>query len=124
MLEKWPIIISMLFVAMGNSQDTTTEVTTTITTSTTEDPASFPKTGEVELMVENICHSGHMLHWSSTRNFLAVADIWGQRYIRFKELDPITTTEVTTTTEIPTTTAEPLPYYLNSLMVTSSVVYL
>lgn len=98
-------------------------------------------------------HSGQMLHWCSRQNYLVLADIWGQRYIRFEENEPITTTvipdtttesserrrrqiettteaeaatttETVTTTEIPTTTAEPLPYSLHYLMVPSSVVYL
>ena len=60
-------------------------------TTTTEDPASFPKTGELELVVEGVCHSGHMLHWSSRHGALVMADIWGQQYVRCGHCDvPLT----------------------------------
>ena len=58
-------------------------------TTTTEDPASFPKTGELELLVEGVCHSGHMLHWSSRHGALVMADIWGQQYVRWSTV-PLT----------------------------------
>ena len=63
---------------------TTTEAATTteVATTTTEDPASFPKPGELEVVVEGVCHSGHMLHWSSRHAVLVMADIWGQQYVR------------------------------------------
>ena len=46
-------------------------------------------------------HSGQMLHWCSRHNYLVLADIWGQRYIRFEENEPVTTTVIPdTTTEV------------------------
>ena len=89
-------------------------------TTTTEDPASFPKTGELELLVEGVCHSGHMLHWSSRHGALVMADIWGQQYVRcchcgcycyvvhlhhprFREKDPVTTTTVPDVTTVEVT---------------------
>ena len=52
-------------------------------------------------MVSNLMHSGQMLHWCSRHNYLVLADIWGQSYIRFEENEPVTTTVVPdTTTEV------------------------
>ena len=57
--------------------------------------------GDVELMVSDLMHSGQMLHWCSRHNYLVLADIWGQRYIRFEENEPVTTTVIPdTTTEV------------------------
>ena len=83
---------------------TTTELpTTTELQTTTEDPANFPKEGLVELLVEDITYTGHMLHWSVAQNYLAISDIWGQKYLRFEEV-PEVTTGAPTTTDIPSTT--------------------
>merc|ERR1719317_642492 len=103
-------------------QTTTTEQLTT-EEATTENPNNLPKSGEVELLVENIVYSGHMIHWSAREQYPAISDIWGQKYLRFEEIPPATTTTApdtttatteasydttttTTTTEIPTTTTE------------------
>ena len=52
-------------------------------------------------MVSNLMHSGQMLHWCSRHNYLVLADIWGQSYIRFEENEPVTTTVIPdTTTEV------------------------
>jgi len=72
--------------------ETTTLVTTTELATTTENPANFPKSGDVELLVENICFHCNMLHWSKQKDYLVIADIWGQKYIRFREKDPEITT--------------------------------
>jgi len=149
-------LVLSFVVLLSRGQTTTeeaTEETTTVVTeapTTTENPANFPKDGEVELLVEDLLHSGYMMHWSSNQGYLVMADIWGQRYIRFREKDPVTTTvvpevttlinkrrrrqeetttteiavEETTTTEIPTTTAEPLPYDLHYMTIPAEVVYL
>ena len=69
---------------------TTTEEVTTVTDApttnepptTTENPANFPKTGELELLAEDLMYSGNMMSWSTRLNYLVIADIWGQRYIR------------------------------------------
>ena len=77
-------------VSLSRGQTTTeeaTEETTTVVTeapTTTENPANFPKNGEVELLVEDLLHSGYMMHWSSNQGYLVMADIWGQRYIRWE----------------------------------------
>ncbi len=34
------------------------------------------------MLVSDLMHSGQMLHWCSRHNYLVLADIWGQRYIR------------------------------------------
>ena len=58
------------------------ETTTVEPTTTTENPANFAKTGSLEVLVADIVSSGHMLHWSSGQQYLAIADMWGQKYIR------------------------------------------
>ena len=132
---------------------TTTEPTTTTPepTTTTENPANFPKTGDIELMVEDIVYSGHMIHWSVEQEYLAISDIWGQKYLRFAEIPPATTTiapsttnppttnasttpslrqaesnsttSEPTTTAVPTTTAEPLPYEIKTLRVPKNLCF-
>ena len=84
---------------------TTEEPTTAAPTTTTENPANFPKTGDIEVVVEDIVFSGHMLHWSQEQEYLAISDIWGQKYLRFEEIPPATTTPTPTTTNSPTTSA-------------------
>merc|ERR1712227_626874 len=83
--------------------ETTTLVTTTELATTTENPANFPKSGDVELLVENICFHCNMLHWSKQKDYLVIADIWGQKYIRFREKDPEITTLTPDVTTITTT---------------------
>merc|ERR1712130_373046 len=76
---------------------------------TTENPANFPKSGDVELLVEEICYYCNMVHWSKQKDYLVIADIWGQKYIRFREKDPEITTlppEVTTITTTEETKTE------------------
>ena len=82
-------------------EDTTTEGTPT---TTTENPADLPKTGSLELLVEDVTYWGNMLHWSTNGQYLAIADIWGQKYLRYAEI-PEATTTVPTTTEVITTVA-------------------
>ena len=48
-------------------------------------PAFSPKTGSVEILEVDLVHGGHMLHWSVEQEYLAISDIWGQKYIRFSE---------------------------------------
>merc|ERR1719233_1382385 len=48
-------------------------------------PAFSPKTGSVEILEVDIVHGGHMLHWSVEQEYLAISDMWGQKYIRFSE---------------------------------------
>merc|ERR1719481_1450523 len=79
-------------------EDTTTIEEVTTQEATTEDPSNIPKSGEVELLVEDIVFSGHMLHWSAREQYLAISDIWGQKYLRFEEIPPITTTAAPNTT--------------------------
>ena len=88
------------------STTTEEEITTTegAPTTTTENPADLPKTGDVELLVEDITYWGNMIHWSTNGQYLAIADIWGQRYLRYAEI-PEATTTVATTTEVATTVA-------------------
>ena len=81
--------------------DTTTEGAPT---TTTENPADLPKTGDLELLVADVTYWGNMLHWSTNGQYLAIADIWGQRYLRYAEI-PEATTTVPTTTEVVTTVA-------------------
>ena len=89
-------------------EDTTTTEGTT--TTTTENPADLPKTGEVELLVEDVTYWGNMLHWSINGQYLAIADIWGQKYLRYAETPEATTTvATTTTTETVTTAATTVP---------------
>lgn len=73
-------------------------------TTTTENPADLPKTGDLELLVADVTYWGNMLHWSTNGQYLAIADIWGQRYLRYAEI-PEATTTVPTTTEVVTTVA-------------------
>merc|ERR1719317_720209 len=86
-------------------QTTTTEELTT-EEATTENPNNLPKSGKVELLVENIVHSGHMIHWSSREQYLAISDIWGQKYPRFEEIPPATTTTAPDTTTVTTEAAD------------------
>jgi len=81
-------------------QSTTTEQASEETT--TENLADLPKTGDLELLAEGIVFSGHMMHWSATSKYLAIADIWGQKYLRFEETPPLTTTLASVTDEITT----------------------
>ena len=86
---------------------TTTEQPTTTQEATTEDPTNFPKSGNIELLVPDITYAGHMIHWSIEQQYLAVSDIWGQKYLRFNEIieeETTTARAVTTTTEAVTTT--------------------
>merc|ERR1719317_1449891 len=85
------------------TEEATTEQLTT-EEATTENPNNLPKSGEVELLVENIVYSGHMIHWSAREQYLAISDIWGQKYLRFEEIPPATTTTAPDTT---TATTEP-----------------
>merc|ERR1712106_1284383 len=64
--------------ATTTKQATTTEEITTTeqVTTTTENPANFPKTGDLELLAEDIVFSGHMIHWSVEQGYLAISDIW------------------------------------------------
>ena len=80
-------------------EDTTTEGRPT---TTTENPADLPKTGSLELLVEDVTYWGNMIHWSTNGHYLAIADIWGQKYLRYAEI-PEATTTVPTTTEVITT---------------------
>jgi len=135
-------------IATTTQLSTTTELTTTEpTTTTTENTASIPKSGDLELMVEDIVHTGHMIHWSVEQKYLAISDLWGQKYLRFAENPPPTTTalpsstdtirdsrqdnseDITTATQStaptePTTTAEPLPYDLKTLNIPKDTVFL
>ena len=86
---------------ISTEEDTTTEG---IPTTTTENPADLPKTGDLELLVEDVTYWGNMLHWSTNGQYLAIADIWGQKYLRYAEIPEVTTT-VPTTTEVATTVA-------------------
>merc|ERR1719481_386250 len=79
-------------------EDTTTIEEVTTQEATTEDPSNVPKSGEVELLVEDIVFSGHMLHWSAREQYLSISDIWGQKYLRFEEIPPATTTAAPDTT--------------------------
>ena len=79
------------------TEEATTEELTT-EEATTENPNNLPKSGEVELLVENIVYSGHMIHWSAREQYLAISDIWGQKYLRFEEIPPATTTTAPDTT--------------------------
>ena len=125
------------------AQDLTTistesSTTTTTTTTTTENPANFKKSGSVELIVENVVETGNMIHWSREQNYLAISDIWGQKYIRFTENQPETATEAeltnvenenaesrqATTQASITSTGSPLPYQLNTLKIPTDVVFL
>merc|ERR1712127_929247 len=84
------------------------ETTTVEPTTTTENPANFAKTGSLEVLVADIVSSGHMLHWSSGQQYLAIADMWGQKYIRYEEVWwGTTTTEPPSATVLPTTTVLP-----------------
>merc|ERR1719317_1793912 len=94
------------------TEEATTEQLTT-EEATTENPNNLPKSGEVELLVENIVYSGHMIHWSAREQYLAISDIWGQKYLRFEEIPPATTT-----------TDEAVPYDIKILEVDKDVVYL
>ena len=120
-------------------QETTSPTTTLAPTTTTENTASLPKTGDVELMMPDIVHSGHMLHWSSSQQYLAISDIWGQQYLRYQErTDTTNNTETdrdarqeegsgdgeTTEQPEPTTTTEPLPYILKTLSIPAETVFL
>merc|ERR1719427_697674 len=58
------------------TMEPTTTTTTEPTTTTTENTADFPKTGDIELLVEDIVYSGHMIHWSVDQKYLAISDIW------------------------------------------------
>ena len=93
-------------------------------------------------MVSDIVHSGHMLHWSSSQQYLAISDIWGQKYLRYQERTDTTnnnetnrdarqeeddseeTSEETTEQPEPTTTTEPLPYILKTLRIPADTVFL
>merc|ERR1719317_488954 len=79
-------------------QPTTTIEQLTTEEATTENPNNLPKSGEVELLVENIVYSGHMIPWSAREQYLAISDIWGQKYLRFEEIPPATTTTAPDTT--------------------------
>ena len=87
-------------------EDTTTEGATT---TTTENPADLPKTGDVELLVEDVTYWGNMIHWSINGQYLAIADIWGQRYLRYAETPIPTTTVPATTTEVVTSLGTTVP---------------
>merc|ERR1740123_1458980 len=96
-------------VATEEEISTTTEAEEKTTTegapsTTTENPADLPKTADLELLVEDVTYWGNMLHWSTNGQYLGIADIWGQRYLRYAEI-PEATTTVPTTTEVVTTVA-------------------
>jgi len=87
--------------AQITTEQPTTQVDETTQEATTENPNNSPKSGAVEMLVEDIVYSGHMIHWSVREQYLAISDIWGQKYLRFEEIPPATTTVVPdTTTEV------------------------
>ena len=75
----------------------------TTVTASTADPSLVAKSGQVSLLAANLTYSGHMLHWSVAQEYLAIADIWGQRFLRLEQ--PKEAEE--TATSLPTTTSQP-----------------
>ena len=47
--------------------------------------AKLPKTGDIEIVLIDVVFSGHMMHWSTKQKYLAISDIWGQKYLHLSE---------------------------------------